>query len=61
MTEKHRFQALLFDLTRGIQDKPREGRGRKPTPLADQVFAAAFKVYSTFSSRLFACDLKDAW
>jgi transposase len=31
-----------------------------PTPLADQVFACAFKVYCTFSARRFNCDLRDA-
>jgi len=28
--------------------------------MADMVFAAAFKVFSTFSARRFGCDLKDA-
>jgi transposase len=60
-TEKHRFQELLFDLCRGIEEPPRPPKvGRKPTRMADMVFAAAFKVYSTFSSRRFGCDLKDA-
>ena len=59
MTEKDRVQSLLFDLCRGIQEPP-QARGRKRTPLADMVFAAAFKVFSTFSSRRFACDLADA-
>ncbi len=35
-------------------------KGRKPIPLADQAFMCAFKVYSTFSSRRFNCDLEDA-
>jgi transposase len=59
-TEKDRFQSLLFDLCRGIEEPARAKTGRKPTPLADQVFAACFKVYSTFSARRFACDLRDA-
>jgi transposase len=59
-TEKHRFQALLFDLCRGIAEPERTCRGRKPTPLCDQVFSSTFKVYSTASSRRFACDLQDA-
>jgi transposase len=60
--EKKRFLALLFDLTRGIQEPDRASnlRGRKPTPLRDMVFASAFKVYSTVSTRRFACDLADA-
>src|SRR5438876_98214 len=46
-TEKHRFQELLFDLCRGIPDPRPEkrGRGRPQTPLADRVFASAFKVF----------------
>jgi transposase len=63
MTEKKRFQALLFDLCRGVQDPPRPpGKsGPKPTPMRDMVFTSALKVYTTFSSRRFACDLQDAY
>lgn len=62
MTEKHRFQVLLHELCRGIlQPGRRPGQpGRLRTPLADQVFGCAFKVYSTFSARRFGCDLRDA-
>lgn len=60
-TEKRHFQSLLSDLCRGITEPPRKpGRGRKPIPLRDAVFAAAFKVYSTVSARRFMCDLADA-
>lgn len=60
-TEKHRFQELLFDLCRGIEQPPRKpGKGRPPVLLSDAVFAAAFKVYSTVSCRRFMCDLNDA-
>jgi transposase len=60
-TEKNRFQELLFDLCSGIEEpeRPTNLRGRKPVPLADQIFACAFKVFSTFSSRRFACDLAE--
>lgn len=60
--EKHRFRELLFDLCQGIQQPPRPAgkRGRDPVLLADAVFAATYKVYSTLSVRRFACDLKDA-
>jgi transposase len=60
--EKNRLQVLLHELCRGVQEpeRPADKVGRKPVPLADQVFAAAFKVYSTFSSRRFNCDLQDA-
>jgi transposase len=62
LTEKNRLQALLFDLCRGVPEpeRPADKVGRKPVPLADQVFASAFKIYSTFSSRRFNCDLQDA-
>jgi transposase len=63
MTEKKRFLALLFDLTRGIQDPPQPAGkpGRKPISMRDMVFASALKVFTTFSSRRFACDLADAY
>jgi len=57
--EKDRFLALLADLCRGIEEAP-QPMGRKRLPLADMVFASAFKVYSTVSGRRFTCDLKDA-
>lgn len=60
MTEKNRFQALLYDLCRGVPDPPQPKTGRRRTAMKDMVFASAFKVYSTFSSRRFACDLADA-
>jgi len=59
-TEKHRFQVLLHDLCRGLTNPPPNKSGRHRTPLSDVVFAAAFKVYSTVSTRRFSCDLKDA-
>ena len=57
-TEKDRFLELLNDLCRGIEE-PRGPKkaGRPKTPLADQIFSAAFKVYSTVSFRRFGCDL----
>jgi transposase len=58
--EKNRFQELLFDLCRGIEEPARTARGRKPHTLRDSVFAMAFKVYSAFSSRRFNCDLQEA-
>jgi transposase len=59
-TEKDRFQKLLFDLCRGLPNLVQTGGGRRWTPMADMVFACALKVYTTVSSRRFACDLKDA-
>jgi transposase len=60
--EKKRFLALLYDLTRNVPNLPRKRvSGRAPTPMADMIFASAFKVYSTISTRRFACDLEDAF
>jgi transposase len=59
-SEKDRFQELLFDLLRPIEEPPQPGTGRRRTPLKDMIFAAALKVFTTFSSRRFACDLRDA-
>jgi transposase len=59
-TEKDRFQALLFDLCRGLQSPEQIGSGRRWKPMPDIVFACAFKVFSTFSSRRFQCDLNAA-
>ena len=60
--EKKRFLTRLFDLTRGVPNPERDKgmRGRKPMPMRDMAFASAFKVYSTISTRRFACDLADA-
>jgi transposase len=60
--EKHRFQVLLSELCRGIEEpaEPKGKRGRKPHLLRDVVFAMAFKVYVAFSARRFTCDLQDA-
>lgn len=57
--EKSRFLALLFDLCSGVDD-PIQTMGRTRLPLRDMLFAAAFKVYSTASTRRFMTDLKDA-
>lgn len=60
MTEKHRFQELLFDLCGGLVDPPHLKPGRKPTPYRDVVFACCLKVFTTLSSRRYACDLQEA-
>jgi transposase len=57
--EKATFQVLLHDLCQQIADPPQE-KGRPRLPLGDMVFAAAFKVYSTFSGRRFMTDLREA-
>lgn len=60
--EKATFQTLLHDLCAGIPQPEQAGRnsGRKRLRLGDMIFAAAFKVYSTFSGRRFMTDLREA-
>lgn len=62
-TEKKRFLKLLFELTRGVPNVARKGniRGRRPMPMRDMIFCSALKVFTTQSSRRFACDLEDAF
>jgi len=57
--EKDKFQILLNDLCRGIIQPPHT-KGRRPLPICDVVFSAAFKVYSTVSARRFMTDLREA-
>ncbi len=58
--EKDHFQRLLHDLCSGIEEPERTGRGRRPIPLRDSLFAAVFKVYSTQSGRRFMSDLRES-
>ena len=58
--EKDQFQVLLRDLGSGVSEPVREKTGRKPIPISDALFAAAFKVYSTVSGRRFMSDLREA-
>lgn len=60
MTEKTRFLELLHDLCRGVPAYPQPKSGRRHALMSDMVFSSVYKVYSTVSSRRFACDLKDA-
>ncbi len=59
ITEKAEFQRLLATLCKGIGE-PSQRNGRPRLPLADMIFACAFKVFSTFSGRRFSTDLLDA-
>src|SRR2546421_6701888 len=43
-TEKDRFQELLSDLCRGIEEPPRHAKASKRIRMGDRVFASAFKV-----------------
>jgi transposase len=58
--EKDKFQSLLHDLCRGIDEPRAKKTGRPMLPLSDAVFSVAFKVYSTVSGRRFISDLREA-
>jgi predicted nucleic acid-binding Zn finger protein len=60
MTEKDRFCELLFDLLAGIDEPEQPKTGRRRTAMKDQIFASALKVFTGFSLRRYACDLRDA-
>lgn len=57
--EKARFLELLYELCKGI-DEPMQTFGRPRLSFAEMIFAAAFRTYSTISSRRFMSDLRDA-
>jgi transposase len=59
LSEKETFQILLGELCKGIPEPPQH-MGRPRVPLADAIFSACFKVYSTVSGRRFMTDLKEA-
>lgn len=57
--QKELFIRLLRDVCSTIP-QPEYTFGRPKLPLADMVFASAFKVFSTFSLRRFEADMKAA-
>jgi transposase len=57
--EKARLQTLLYELCQGIEE-PIQTFGRPRLPIADMIFCAVFKVYSTVSARRFISDLTEA-
>jgi transposase len=59
--EKRRFLTLLHDLCKGLENPPQTGAGRRRTPMADMVFTAVYKIYSTVSGRRFGTDLDEAF
>jgi len=59
VSEKETFCTLLRDLV-SVVPSPEQKRGRPSLPLADMIFAAGFKVYSTVSARRFMTDLRGA-
>ena len=50
----------MFDLCRESPLPRKPGPGRQRLTLADMLFSAAFKVFSTVSGRRFMSDLTDA-
>jgi transposase len=56
--EKSIVQRLLRGLCDGIQNDPHPGRGRKPIPMSDAVFAMTMKVYGLMSGRRSTSDLE---
>ncbi|HEX8844321.1 MAG TPA: transposase [Pyrinomonadaceae bacterium] len=60
VNEKRLFLYLLNQLCQGIGSPAQYGAGRKRLPLEDMIFAMAFKVYSTISTRRFMTDLTEA-
>ncbi len=59
--EKAMFQVLLHDLCKDIPEpKPSAVGGRPRLPMADAIFAACFKVFTTVSGRRCISDLCDA-
>jgi transposase len=59
-SEKDRFGELLFGLLAGVEEPPAARTGRKRTAMRDRIFASCLKVFVGFSSRRYACDLRDA-
>lgn len=57
--EKAHFLSFLYELCSGIEE-PIQTFGRPRLPLADIIFSATFKTYSTVSGRRFVSDLREA-
>jgi transposase len=59
VNEKAHFLSFLHELCAGIEE-PVQTFGRPRLPLADMMFSAIYKTYSTVSGRRFMTDLRDA-
>lgn len=59
MDEKRLFQLLLYELCAGIKE-PEQDVGNKRLSLTDMIFSSVFKTYTTFSTRRFTTDLREA-
>ncbi|MEX2109081.1 MAG: transposase [Gemmatimonadaceae bacterium] len=57
--EKALFCTLLRDLAASVPE-PEQRKGRPRIPMADAIFCAGYKVFSTVSSRRFMTDLREA-
>jgi transposase len=57
--EKERVAKLLHALCSGIIQPPQKGRGRPRLQIADMLFAACMKVYSTVSGRRADTDMRE--
>jgi len=57
-SEKETVQALLRGLCDGVQTPAHTGRGPKPIPLSDMVFAMTMKTYSLMSARRSTTDIE---
>jgi transposase len=58
--EKDLFLKLMTDLCQNIGNHSVKGNGRDRLPLKDMVFSSALKVYTTYSLRRFASDMRSA-
>src|SRR5262249_26456863 len=59
--EGYCFRRLLFELCKAIPEPPvRTGRGRRPIPVRDGIYAACLKVYNGFSARRSMSEGEDA-
>jgi transposase len=56
--EKDTVQALLRGLCEGVKTPEHAGRGPKPIPLSDVVFAMTMKTYGLMSARRATCDIE---
>ena len=60
VSEKETVQTLLRGLCDGVETPAHAGRGPKPIPLSDVVFAMAMKCYTLMSARRASTDIKNA-
>ena len=58
VAEKDGVQKLLRGLCDGIETPAHPGRGPKPIPYSDAIFAMVMKVYTTVSARRASSDIK---